>query len=113
MDKFQLISKFNPTGDQPTAIKELVEGIKYYLTEASNLGLDSYIGTLLPIYGWRTYAPFREELKNEFNDWILSQENNIDFNAEIGDLIDGEYHFKEKCDSGDHLHPSKYAYKFI
>ena len=27
MEKFELVSKFKPTGDQPEAIKKLVEGI--------------------------------------------------------------------------------------
>ena len=48
-----------------------------------------------------------------FNNWILSNPNSIDFGSEIGDLIDKEYHFKEKCDSGDHLHPSKHAYDLM
>ncbi|RGF95993.1 excinuclease ABC subunit B, partial [Ruminococcus sp. AM49-8] len=26
MDHFELVSQYNPTGDQPQAIKELVEG---------------------------------------------------------------------------------------
>ncbi len=35
MDKFKLHSKFKPTGDQPTAIKQLVDGL--------NDGLDSQV----------------------------------------------------------------------
>ena len=27
MEKFELVSKFKPTGDQPEAIKKLVEGL--------------------------------------------------------------------------------------
>lgn len=106
------VNIFRPMSDLPK-VEELVDGIKYYLDEASKLGLKSYIGTLLPIYGWRTYAPFREEIKNEFNRWVLSNSNNIDFGSYIGDLVEGEYHFKDKCDSGDHLHPSKHAYDLM
>ena len=32
---------------------------------------------------------------------------------EIGEFIDGSYHFKDNCDSGDHLHPSKHAYDLM
>ena len=103
---------FRPMSDLPT-VNELIDGINYYLKEAEKLGLTPYVGTLLPIYGWRTYASFREELKNDFNSWIISNQNSIDFGCEIGDLINGEYHFKDKCDSGDHLHPSKYAYDLM
>ena len=35
MDKFKLVSKFKPTGDQPKAIKQLVDGL--------NDGLDSQV----------------------------------------------------------------------
>jgi hypothetical protein len=106
------VNIFRPMTDLPK-VEELVAGIKYYLDEASKLGLTSYVGTLLPIYGWRTYAYFREELKNELNNWILTNQNCVDFGKEIGTLIDKEYHFKDKCDSGDHLHPSKYAYDLM
>ena len=54
-----------------------------------------------------------EEMKNEINNWILDNTSAIDFQNEIGCLIKGEYHFKENCDSGDHLHPSKYAYELM
>ena len=98
--------------DMPT-LEGLQEGINYYLEEAKKLGLNAYIGTLLPIYGWRTYATFREELKNQFNDWLLTNPNVIDFGKEIGDLVNNEWKFKEGCDSGDHLHPSKHAYSLM
>lgn len=106
------VNIFRPMSDLPT-LSELISGINYYLEEVHKLGLKPYLGTLLPIYGWRTYAPFREVLKNEFNDWILGHLNTIDFNNEIGTMIEGEYHFKDGCDSGDHLHPSKYAYELM
>jgi lysophospholipase L1-like esterase len=106
------VNVFRPMSDMPSK-DELVEGINYYLEEAQKLGLNPYVGTLLPIFGWRTYAKFREEIKNDFNNWIKSNPNVIDFESEIGDLIDNEYHFKDKCDSGDHLHPSKYAYDLM
>lgn len=100
---------FRPMSDLPT-LEELIGGLSFYKEEAKRLGLKPIFGTLLPIYGWRTYAAFREELKNSLNDWIR-KENCIDFEKEIGICIDGSYHFKEGCDSGDHLHPSKFAYK--
>ena len=106
------VNVFRPMSDLPT-VDELVSGINYYLDSAKEFGLKTYVGTLLPIYGWRTYALFREDLKNQFNDWVLDNTSCIDFQNEIGCIIDGEYHFKENCDSGDHLHPSKYAYDLM
>ena len=106
------VNVFRPLTDMPTTL-ELISGIKYYLEESNKLGLKPYIGTLLPIYGWRTYAQFREDIKNEFNKWILTNPNPIDFNEEIGEFIEGAYRFKDYCDSGDHLHPSKHAYNMM
>ena len=106
------VNVFRPMSDLPS-VDELIDGIKYYLDEAKKLGLEPFIGTLLPIYGWRTFANFREVIKNEFNDWILTNPNVVDFNLAVGDYIDGAYHFKAGCDSGDHLHPSKYAYELM
>ena len=105
------VNIFRPMSDMPT-FEDLKSGINYYLSEAQKLGLNTYVGTLVPIYNWRTYAKFREDLKNEFNQFLLTIPH-IDFNNEIGELVDGEYHFKANCDSGDHLHPSKYAYKLM
>lgn len=106
------VNVFRPMSDLPT-VEDLINGIKYYLKEAEKLGLKAYVGTLLPIYGWRTFADFREVIKNEFNNWILNSTDHIDFNSEIGQLIDESYRFKNGCDSGDHLHPSKYAYELM
>lgn len=105
------VNIFRPMSDMPT-LDELKNGIKYYIEEAKKLNLKVYVGTLLPIYNWRTYASFREELKNQFNEWLMTL-NCIDFNNEIGEIINNNYHFKDKCDSGDHLHPSKYAYSLM
>ena len=106
------VNIFRPMSDMPS-LDDMISGINYYLEEAERLGLKTYVGTLLPIYGWRTYAPFREEIKNEFNKWILSNTDSIDFEKEIGDFINNAYRFKEFCDSGDHLHPSKHAYDLM
>lgn len=106
------INIFRPMSDMPTVL-ELINGMNYYLEEAKKLNLETYVGTLLPIYGWRTYELFREDIKNKFNEWILNNTNVIDFSNEIGELIEGAYRFKNGCDSGDHLHPSKYAYDLM
>lgn len=39
MDKFKLVSKFSPTGDQPEAIKSLVEGVRHGAMEQTLLGV--------------------------------------------------------------------------
>ena len=106
------INIFRPMSDLPTK-DELIEGIEYYKACAKALNLDFMVGTLLPIYNWRTYAPFRETLKNEFNEELRKNYNVIDFEREIGDFKDGIWYFKDGCDSGDHLHPSKSAYKMM
>lgn len=108
------INPFRPMSDLPT-LKELEEGIEYYIGIAREYNLKVLLGTLLPIFGWRTYAPFREEMKDAFNDWIRSYmgvDDFIDFDKALR-ADDNRYAFKEGFDSGDHLHPSEAAYKVM
>lgn len=106
------VNPFRPMSDLPSA-EELEEGINAYIRKAHDLKLKVYLGTLLPIYGWRTYAPFREELKNTFNEWVRANketEGCIDFEK----LLRSEENpaaFRQGFDSGDCLHPSESAYK--
>lgn len=104
------INIFRPMSDLPT-LNELIDGMEYYTCEAKKYNLNVYYGSLLPIYNWRTYELFREELKNQFNDYLSKKDTFINFEKEIGNNIDGVWHFKDSFDSGDHLHPSKLAYK--
>ena len=106
------INKFRPMEDLPTK-DELIDGLKYYEKIAKRFDLNVYYGTLLPIYGWRTYEDFREVLKNEVNDWIKSLPNFIDFEGEISHIEEGAWHFNSEMDSKDHLHPSKKAYELM
>lgn len=103
---------FRPWSDLPTA-NELIDGLKSYIETAKNLGLKVYGGTLIPIEGWRTYADFREELKNQVNQWIRTTKDFdgfIDFDKAVRDE-NRPSAFREGFDSGDHLHPSETAYK--
>lgn len=106
------VNVFRPMTDMPS-IDELKDGIEYYLAQSLKMGLTPYLGTLLPIWNWRTFNLEKEAVKNDFNRWILSKSNVIDFNAEVGELFENTFRFKDKCDSGDHLHPSKYAYDLM
>ena len=105
------VNPFRPMSDLPTA-EQLAEGIEYYIDTAKKYGLNVYLGTLLPIYGWRTYAPFREELKNVFNGMLRANKHVagcIDFDKALRG--ENTAMFAEGFDSGDHLHPSESAYK--
>ena len=80
---------------------------------AREKGLRVYIGTLLPIAGWRTYAEFRETLRNEVNTWIRTTDEIdgcIDFDRALCDPQNPTA-FADGFDSGDHLHPSAAAYE--
>ncbi len=106
------VNPFRPMSDLPT-IDELIEGFKYYITEARKLGLKIYVGTLLPIKGWRTYADFRDVLRNQFNEFLRTTDlvdGCIDFDAAVRDPKDLAA-FLPVYDSGDHLHPSAEGYK--
>ena len=43
MDKFQLVSEYQPTGDQPAAISQLVEGLKAGMHEQTLLDRKSVV----------------------------------------------------------------------
>lgn len=107
------VNVFRPMSDMPT-LEDLKDGFtKLYIEPAKALGLKVYGGTLLPIYGWRTYADFREELKNRFNDWLRDEadlDGCVDFDLAVRDA-EFPAKFREGFDSGDHLHPSKEAYQ--
>ncbi|MGN0606815.1 MAG: GDSL-type esterase/lipase family protein [Oscillospiraceae bacterium] len=106
------VNKFRPWSDLPT-VGELTDGLKYYIDYAHKKGLNVYLGTLLPIEGWRTYADFREEIRCGVNEWILGNneaEGHIDFAKAVCDE-NRPSKFAEGFDSGDHLHPSIAAYK--
>lgn len=106
------VNPFRPMSDMPTA-NDLITGLEHYEKMAIRLKLETYYGNLLPIYNWRTFELFREDVKNEVNEWISKTPNFIDFEKEIGEKVDGVWHFKDGMDSGDHLHPSKKAYELM
>lgn len=106
------INPFRPMSDLPTA-EELIEGLKKYISEARSYGYKVYVGTLLPIEGWRTYAPFRDEIRNAYNNWIRKSnliDGVIDFDRALCDPSN-PVAFLPIYDSGDHLHPSKEGYR--
>lgn len=103
---------FRPWSDLPKA-SEMADGYaRIYIEEARRRGYAVYGGTLLPIAGWRTYADFREKLKNEFNDWLRTTDlldGCVDFDKAVRDEEHPEC-FRNEYDSGDHLHPSLEGY---
>lgn len=106
------INPFRPMSDLPTA-QEMIDGLRMYIDTARKYGLNIYLGTLLPIEGWRTYADFREKLRCKVNDWICSTDEAdgvIDFDQAVCNPL-RKSAFAEGYDSGDHLHPSLAAYK--
>lgn len=106
------INVFRPMSDLPSA-QDLINGLEWYISEAKKMKLKVYLGTLLPIYGWRTYAPFREDLRRQLNDWMRGYKNVdgcIDFDLALRDVSHPEA-LAPEYDSGDHLHPSKIAYE--
>lgn len=106
------VNKFRPWSDLPT-VTELIDGLRKYINLAKEYNLKVYLGTLLPIKGWRTYAEFRENMRNELNEWIRTTneaDGCIDFDKAVRDPIHPS-RFADGFDSGDHLHPSPNAYK--
>ncbi len=103
---------FRPMSDLPT-VEELIDGLKSYIAKARSYGYKVYVGTLLPMGGWRTDAPFRQELRHAYNEFIRTTnliDGCIDFDKALRDPVQPDYFFPE-YDSGDHLHPSVKGYQ--
>ncbi|MBQ9561400.1 MAG: lipase [Prevotella sp.] len=111
------VNPFRPWSDMPT-LEQLEKGVEeiyidYIRRHADLAGLKVYSGTLLPIYGWRTYNEMRDEMRMAFNDWLRTSplfDGCVDFDAAVRDKKNPE-RFAQGYDSGDHLHPSETAYK--
>ncbi|MBQ0064782.1 MAG: lipase [Firmicutes bacterium] len=100
---------YRPWSDLPTA-KEVIEGYRVLIKMARERGLKIYFGTIIPFKGWRTYADFREDLKQEINAWIRTTDE-IDGYIDFDKDLDDNNAFQAIYDSGDHLHPSKQGYQ--
>ncbi len=106
------VNIFRPMSDLPT-VEELIEGLKTYIAQAREMGLKVYVGTLIPMGGWRTDAPFRQEMRHAYNDFIRTTDlidGCIDFDKALRDPKRPDW-FLPEYDSGDHLHPSKKGYE--
>ena len=102
-------NEFRPWQDLPTS-QDLINGLRKYVQYAKSIGMKVYIGTLIPIEGWRTYAHFRENLRNEVNEWIRTTDEIDGFIDFDKDICEG-HKMKDEYDSGDHLHPSPKGYE--
>lgn len=104
---------FRPWSDMPTC-EDLIQGTTdLYIAYARERGLEVWSGTLLPIYGWRTYNEKRDLMRQEFNQWLRNSplfDGCVDFDLAVRDKNRPEA-FATGFDSGDHLHPSEAAYK--
>jgi lysophospholipase L1-like esterase len=106
------INPMRPMSNMPTPEK-LAEGITYYLNQAKKHGLRTYVGTLLPIKGWRTYDIPRDDIRISFNNWIRTQnlsDGFIDFEKAVADPDDPRA-FAPDCNRGDNLHASVEGYR--
>lgn len=108
----EAVNVFRPMSDLPT-VEELIEGLKTYIAQARSYGYRVYVGTLLPMGGWRTDAPFRQEMRHAYNDFIRTTDlidGCVDFDRALRDPDRLDW-FLPEYDSGDHLHPSKLGYE--
>lgn len=102
------VNPFRPWSDLPTA-NELIDGLRGFIQKAKELNLKVIMGTIMPVKGWRTYADFRDDLRNEVNQWIRTTDeidDYIDFDALLKDPKENKQ-LNPIYDSGDHLHPNQ------
>lgn len=98
---------FRPWSNYPTA-EQMINAFKEYIEIAHEKGMKIYFATLLPIKGWRTYLPKRDELRCEINNWIRTNteaDGFVDFDKALRDPEDIQS-LKPEYNSGDCLHPS-------
>ena len=107
------VNPFRPWSDMPSC-EDMERGVEeIYVKHARSLGLKVWSGTLLPIYGWRTYTEDRDRMRCEFNEWLRNSDifdGCVDFDAAVRDP-QMPAAFAPGFDSGDHLHPSEKAYE--
>ena len=106
------VNVFRPMSDLPT-VEQLIDGLKTYIAQARSFGYKVYVGTLLPMGGWRTDAPFRQEMRHAYNNFIRTTDlidGCIDFDKALRDPSKPDW-FLPEYDSGDHLHPSPAGYR--
>lgn len=101
------VNPFRPMSDLPTA-DELIAGLCRLVATAREKGMKVYLGTIMPFLGWSTYKPFREELRQQVNQFIRTTDlidGYIDFDAAVR-----EEGSPDGCRPGmlsaDHLHPA-------
>ena len=98
--------------NMPT-VEKLSSGVCDYISIAKELGLKTYLATLLPIKGWRTYDIPRDNIRIEFNNWIKNQkitDGVIDFEKAVLSETDDKA-FAPECNRGDNLHASVEGYR--
>ena len=107
------VNPFRPWSDLPT-VEEMERGVEeIYVKPAKAMGLKVWSGTLLPIFGWRTYNENRETIRQTFNQWLRTSplfDGCVDFDAAVRSVTNPKA-FADGFDSGDHLHPSDRAYE--
>ena len=107
------VNPFRPWSDLPT-VEDMQRGVEdIYVKPAKAMGLRVWSGTLLPIFGWRTYNENRETIRQTFNQWLRTSplfDGCVDFDAAVRSVTNPKA-FADGFDSGDHLHPSERAYE--
>ncbi len=107
------VNPFRPWSDLPT-VEEMEQGVEnIYVQPAKAMGLKVWSGTLLPIFGWRTYNEEREAMRQKFNEWLRTApifDGCVDFDEAVRCTTNPKA-FADGFDSGDHLHPSNSAYE--
>lgn len=98
----------SPASEIVTA-EQIIGGLQTYIDIAHKNNIKIYGGTIMPIEGYKSYAPDIEEKRQLVNSWIRSGEKFdgvIDFEKAIEDP-DNPRRLRKECDHGDHLHPNK------
>lgn len=100
-------SVFRPREHFPSA-HDMIEGFKFYIETAHEKGLKVYLATIMPFGSWRTFEPYREEVRCAVNEWMRN-EADADGVVDLAKALEDPNDIASllpQYDCGDHLHPS-------
>lgn len=86
---------------------QLIEGLKNFIAQAYFFDYRVYVGTLLPMGGWHTDVPFRQEMRHVYNQLIrITDLETVEFDFHlVGIFSYGKYNGEQESRKGFYCSP--------
>ena len=102
------------SGSSETVARQIIESIQGMVKKAKARKMKVYLGTITPFKGAGYYTHFHEAARLYVNDWIRSQQKNVDGILDFAKLLqdpNDDRRMKREYASNDWLHPNPTGYK--